>query len=98
MPTPTLHVRIMSPQKLLLDTEAESVSSKNLEGNFDILAQHANFISMIENTPITIRPASPAGGQGGVKPLVFNFPMCIIFATDNKVNIYTYVQPNLEKK
>lgn len=88
MPKPTLHVRIISPQQLLLDTEAESVSSKNLQGNFDILPQHANFITLTENSPIIIRPA--AAGQ---KPLTYKFPLAIIMTVENKVSIYTYIQP-----
>lgn len=91
MPKPTFHLRIISPQQLLLDTEAESISSKNLQGPFDILPQHANFITLIENTPIVVRAA-------GQKPQTFNFPRAIIMATENKVNIYTYIQPELEKK
>ncbi|MDP3758406.1 MAG: hypothetical protein Q8Q86_01695 [Candidatus Daviesbacteria bacterium] len=87
----TLHVRIVSPQQLLLDTEAQSVSSKNLQGNFDILPQHANFITMVENSPIVVR-------QTEQKPLTFKFPLAIIITVENKVNIYTYIQPQLEKK
>ncbi len=87
----SLHVRIISPQQLILDTEAESVSSKNLDGPFDILPQHANFITMIENFPITVRVPDQ-------KPQVFTFPLAIMLVTDNKVSIYTYIQPDLEKK
>ena len=86
MPSPTLHVRIISPQQLLLDTEAISVSSKNLQGPFDILPQHANFITLIEESPIVVRIT-------GKKPVAFKFPLSIILARDNKVDIYTYVQP-----
>ncbi len=81
MPTPTLHVRIISPQQLILDTEAESVSSKNAQGNFDILPQHANFITLVENSPIIVRT--------GPKKLSFSFTVAIIFTEANKVNIYT---------
>ena len=91
MPNPTLHVRIISPQKLLLDTEAFSVSSKNLYGLFDILPQHANFITLIENSPIEVRLPNQ-------KPVIFKFTMAIILVTDNKVNIYTYIQPQSDKK
>lgn len=83
---PTLHVRIISPQQLILDAEADSVSSKNLLGNFDILPQHANFITMIENFPIVVR-------NHNQKDLVFNFPLAIILTRENKVDIYTYIQP-----
>lgn len=85
MNNPTLLVRIVSPQELLLDIQADSVSSKNLQGDFDILPQHANFITLIENNPIVIRVQKE-------KPLTFNFPIAIILATENKVNIYTYIQ------
>lgn len=80
----TLHVRIISPQQLILDTEASSVSSKNLQGPFDILPAHANFITIIENSPIVVRIP-------GQKDTVFKFPLAIILTTENRVNIYTYV-------
>lgn len=82
----TLHVRILSPQQLFLDTLALSVSSKNLSGSFDILPQHANFITIVENQPIVVR-------MQGQKPVTFKFPLAIIYSTQNQVNIYTYIQP-----
>lgn len=91
MANPTLHVRIISPQQLILDTEAQSVSSKNSQGAFDILPQHANFLTVVEKEPIEVRIK-------GQKSKRFNLPLAIIFATENKVNIYTYIQPNLDKK
>ncbi len=92
MSTPILmHVKIISPQQLILETEAVSVSSKNLEGKFDILPQHTNFITVVENSPIVVKVPHQ-------KDAVFNFPMAIIAVTENKVSIYTYIQPELEKK
>ncbi len=82
-----LHVRIISPQQLILDTDASSVSSKNVQGNFDILPQHANFITLVENAPIVVRPDKEH------KPFVFKFPLAIILTRENKVDIYTYIQP-----
>lgn len=90
MSKPTLHVRIISPQQLILDTEALSVSSKNIQGSFDVLPQHANFITLIENSPIIIR-------TNDKKPLVFKYPLAILLNRENRVNIYTYIQPNSEK-
>ena len=91
MANPTLHVRIISPQQLILDTEAESVSSKNIQGNFDILPQHANFITLVENSPIVVRAQEQ-------KPLAFKFPLAIIFTKENKVDIYTYIQPQAKTR
>lgn len=84
MADPILHVRIISPQKIFLDTQADSVSSKNKQGPFDILPMHANFITVVENEPIVIRVKAQ-------KPLTFKFPMAIILNTSNQVNIYTYI-------
>lgn len=92
---PTLHVRIISPQSIILDTEALSVSSKNTRGNFDILPQHANFITLVEDNPIIVRPASRSGTP---KVLTFKFPISIISTIENQVDIYTYIQPSVEKK
>ena len=83
---PTLHVRIISPQQLILEADAQSVSSKNLQGPFDVLPLHANFITVVENQPIVVRIPRQ-------KPLIFKFPLAIMMVTENKVNIYTYIQP-----
>lgn len=86
----TLHVRILSPQQLILETEAYAISSKSSIGNFDILVQHANFITVVENQPIIIRIKN--------KPQqIFKFPIAIILVSNNKVNIYTYVTAEKNK-
>lgn len=84
MNNPTLHIRILSPQQLILDTEATSVSSKNSEGDFDILPQHANFITLIENSPIVVRLPDK-------RHFSFTFPTAIILVKENKVDIYTHI-------
>ena len=48
-------VIVNSPSKLIWEGKATSVSSENSKGKFDILPEHANFITMIEDKPITIR-------------------------------------------
>ncbi len=83
MATQTLHVRIISPQKILYEGDALSVSSKNSAGKFDILAEHVNFITLIENNPIIVHLPEK-------KVLNFNFPLSIIYTAKNAVNIYTY--------
>lgn len=80
----TFNVRIASPKQVIYQGIALSVSSINSAGKFDILAQHANFITIIENNPITIQTADK-------KTVVFNFPLAIIYTTLNVVNIYTQI-------
>lgn len=79
--TEHLQVSVVSPQEVLYSGEAQSVSSKNSAGNFDILPEHAHFITIIENSPITVRPPEQ-------KEIVFNFPLAIIETIDNQVKIF----------
>ena len=78
-----LSVHIDSPDKVIWEGEARSVSSANTEGPFDILPRHANFISLIEDQSIIIRTTK------GEK-LKFDLPRSVIFNHDNTVAIYTH--------
>ena len=82
MPKLVLNVRIISPQKELFSGPAVSVSSTNSEGKFDILPEHANFITLVQNSQITIRT-----DEG--KNLNYTFPLAIIYSSTNEVRIYT---------
>ncbi len=79
----TLHVRINSPEKLIWEGEADSVTSENSAGPFDILPMHANFITLIKKKPINV--------IFDKKPHVFNFSNSVIYAHGNKVLIYTNI-------
>lgn len=80
-----LEVKIISPRRLIFQGPALSVSSKNSAGVFDILPQHANFISLVENNPITLRKPDRT-------VQTFSFPLAIIYQSQNKVIIYTDIQ------
>lgn len=86
MPTDTLHIRIISPQKLIHEGKAYAVSSENSKGKFDILPSHANFVTLIENHPILIRPTEKAPKT---QIIAFNFSLAVISVAENYVNIYT---------
>lgn len=77
-----LTVRIISPKETIFYGPALSVSSTNSLGKFDILPEHANFITITQNQPISIN-------QPSKRPLTFNFPIAIIYTYKNAVNIYT---------
>ena len=77
-----LHIQILSPKQTIFDGQALSLSSKNSAGKFDILPQHANFITLVEDQPITVYLPDK-------KPLNFNFPKAIIYTSQNFVKIYT---------
>lgn len=86
-----LKVKIISPKQTIFEDSALSVSSQNTAGKFDILPEHANFITLVQNMPIEI-----------IKPnkekTTFNFPLAIIYNTNNKVSIYTDIQLTLNTK
>ncbi len=77
-----LQVRIISPKKMIYAGNASSVSSVNSAGKFDILSQHANFITLIKNTPINLVKLSG-------ELVTFNFNLAIILAINNSVTIYS---------
>ena len=79
---PDLQVRIISPKGIILSSKAFWVSSKNNQGSFDILPFHANFITFIENSPVTVKKADN-------QTETFNFIFAIIHNLNNNVNIYT---------
>lgn len=87
----SLYVRILSPKQVFFTGQADSVSSTNSSGKFDILPAHSNFISFIENSPIIVR-AKDKPEQS------FNFPFAIIYTVNNIVNVYTDIQLTLTPK
>ena len=48
----TLHVRITQATDVLWEGEALSVSSENVDGPFDVLPLHANFVTLLKDVPI----------------------------------------------
>lgn len=76
-----LTISINSPEKLIWEGKAYAVSSENSQGPFDILPRHANFITIIENKPITVRTGS--------KDYIYKFHSCLIYSHDNYVYLYT---------
>ena len=75
-----LEVKIQTPEEVIWEGRAEAVSSQNRAGLFDILPEHANIITLIENRPIEVVTASGSH--------TYNFEKAVIFAQDNKVSIY----------
>ena len=79
-----LDVTIITPQQVLYSGQTISVSSKNNLGSFDILPEHASFITLIQNSPIALRTVDN-------QHLEFTFPLAILHLDKNKVTIYTAI-------
>lgn len=79
-----LSVRISNPAAVLWIGEADSISSYNTQGDFDILPHHANFITIVQNRPIIIQV------RGGEKR-EFNFESAIIYTHRDSVEIFANI-------
>lgn len=45
----TIKLKILNREKLVLEEEVSAITSLNVRGVFDVLADHANFISLIKD-------------------------------------------------
>jgi len=79
--TAKLHVKINSPEKILWEGEAVSVSSANSRGPFDVLPMHANFVTKIDNQPIYINT--------GTEVKQFTWDHCVLYCHKNTLLIFT---------
>lgn len=103
----TLTVKILSPTQTIFDGEAYSISSVNSLGKFDILPFHANFITLVQKSPIVLRVRKKDVDKNAamgtemfnelfgknIEEVKYQFDLAIIFTKDNLVKIYTHIQP-----
>ena len=85
MANQSLKVRIISPRGIIFQGEATALSSINSKGPFDILPQHANIITLIEQSPILIHKTDRT-------MQTFTFPLAIVYFENNFATIYTDIQ------
>jgi F0F1-type ATP synthase epsilon subunit len=80
---PRLHVKVISPAQTYYDGPASSVSAVNKVGPFDILADHANFFSLLSEGDIVV-------GMGSQN---MRFPTThgIVRATNNNITLFIYL-------
>lgn len=83
-----LHVIIRTPKQILYEGDALAVSSTNTVGKFDILPQHANFITMTVHVPVIILTPKK-------ETLTFHLPLSIIYNSENTVKVYTDIGSHL---
>lgn len=79
-----LKVKVRDRNKILFDGESTGLTSRNARGTFDVLQNHANFISLIEGMLYIHRKEAP-----DVEIPVNN---AIIKVKENTVEIYIGVK------
>ncbi len=85
-----LRVQVLSPEGTVWEGIAQSVSSVNAEGPFDLLPEHAHFISMVQHAPITVVTAK--GEQE-----TFIFDLAVVRVMDDLVSIFADIVPEEQK-
>lgn len=80
---PRLHVKIISPTQTYYDGAALSVTAVNKVGPFDILADHANFFSLLTEGDIVVNT--------GVSELRFPTTHGIVRASNNNITLFIYL-------
>lgn len=86
----TLKVVIQSPIATVWEGSAESLSAENNEGMFDILPDHARFMSLVNSTPLTV-----AVSDSETKS--FTFKDALLYVEDNVATIYVQEPLGAEK-
>ena len=77
---PKLRARVLSPTQTLYDGPALSVSANNRVGPFDILADHANFFSLLTEGNIVINT--------GFQSFAFPIHHGIVKVKSNEVTLF----------
>ncbi len=79
-----LHVIVRDRNKVIYDGPATGLTSRNVRGNFDILADHENFVSLVNETLVIHR-----ADQSDL-PIPMN--NAIIKVKENKVEVFVGVK------
>ena len=78
------NLKVVSREGVIFDGEVNSITSYNEKGIFDVLAQHANFISLISKG-LTVRDT-----ENVVKEIKFD--NALLKAYKNNVEVYVGVE------
>lgn len=81
-PAEELSVAIINPDEKVWEGKAESVSTENSVGPFDVLPQHSNFVTIVRDKPITIRETTG-------KQQTIAYKTAVLVVKENQVMIYT---------
>ena len=78
----TLSVTINSPEQIIWEGIGDVVSSENSQGEFDVLPEHANFVTIIEKKPIYVH------SKESNERKKFLFDTAVLSVESNVVTIY----------
>lgn len=79
------HLKVASREGIVFEGDVDSVSSYNEKGKFDVLASHANFISLVKKG-VTVRENEKSG------PKEIAFDNALIRVRENNVEVYLGIE------
>ncbi len=79
----TIALTIMSPFEIIWKGDAFSISASNSEGVFDVLPDHARFVTLVDEKEVVV-----AGQNGETK--TFFFSNAVLFFHDNIARMYIH--------
>ena len=71
--TEYIHTHLTSPESIVWEGEATTITSKNSEGIFDLYPDHARFMTLLEDVDVVIRPPEEAEKTFHVEKAVLIF-------------------------
>lgn len=90
MKPPLISVTVKQPEKTVFDGYATSVTSISNRGKFDVLAYHANFIALIQETIVL--------GQEGKPPVQIPIKTGVMKVRQNSVKIILGIETKTANK
>ena len=78
---PTFNLKITNPERVFFEGDVYSLSSKNDSGPFDILPNHAHFVSLLHNIKIEVTDNTD-------KKATYAIARGLISAKENKVRVF----------
>ena len=81
-----LSVRILGPTRTLYEGPANSISAHNKEGPFDVLLDHQNFFSLLDECQIVV--------DTGFNNLTFPISQGLLKVKSNVVTLFVDIDPS----
>jgi hypothetical protein len=89
------HLKVASREGIVFEGDVDSITSFNEKGKFDVLASHANFISLIKNG-LTVREVGGTEGKDTAGKKVIGkeigFDNALIRVRENNVEVYLGIE------
>ena len=83
----TITITVMSPSEVVWVGEVQSFSATNSDGLFDVLPDHARFVTLIEPNSLTLHEKNGEDRS-------FELSKAVLFFQDNIAKIYIHQTEN----